>query len=104
MMTLAETAAALALATAHAIATSEGREVHSIKDLVCSAGCDAFAVRGGLCLKCDAEVGAHYVDTIEAHSMITDDDGGEGFALHCAAAYDDAEGAAMLAGLNPGKY
>jgi hypothetical protein len=102
MMTLAETAAALALATAHAIATSEGREVHSIKDLVCSAGCDAFAVRGGLCLACDAEVSAHYVDTIEAHSMITDD-GGEGFALHCAAAYDDAEGAAWGAGAMPGK-
>lgn len=67
--------AALALATAFAVALREGRNIRSVKDLCCDAGCNAFAARGGLCLRCDAEVNAHFAETIEAHSMSTDDDG-----------------------------
>ena len=92
-----------ALSAALAVARRNGREVRSIKDLLCDACGVAVALRGDYCHACADSLDNHYDATAEAHSMSTDDDGGEGFALHCAAAYDDAEGAAMLAGTNPGK-
>lgn len=91
------------LAAAFALATAEGRTARSIKDLLCDACGEGVALRsGGFCHRCADEMNTHYDATREAHAMSTDD-AGDGFALHCAAAYDDAEGAAALAGMMPGK-
>ena len=67
-----------------------------LKDLLCNACGAAYFVRGGLCETCDADVMAHYDATAATHDP-------DGFALHCASQYDDAEGAVQFAGLMPGK-
>lgn len=95
-----------ALALAHAAALREGREVRSIRDLIC-IGCGvAVALRGDLCIACDGDVANHY-DTKRAGETAEDfaalDAALSAAAEHTAASYDDPEGAAMLAGLNPGK-
>lgn len=89
-----------ALAAAHATALREGRTIRSIKDLLCDACGVALATRDAYCAACNAGLAEHYDATAAAHSMSTDDGAGsEGFALHCAAACDDAEGSNFLAGL-----
>lgn len=91
--------AASALSLAHAAALREGREVRSIKDLLCDACGVAVALRDGLCIACSDSLSAHYDATTAQHSASTDDTGADGFALHCAAACDDAEGSNFLAGI-----
>lgn len=80
-----------ALAAALATATAEGREVHSIKDLLCDACGVNLATREGYCAGCDTEVSTHYDATAAAHSMSTDDGVRFGFG--------DAEGENYLQGL-----
>ncbi len=82
-----------ALSAALALARAEGREVHSMRDLLCVACGEGAALRaGGLCCRCGDEMSAHYDARREA-----DRD-----AYDCAM-HDDPEAVAMLAGLNPGK-
>lgn len=97
------TTAVDALALALAAARRDGIEVRSIKDLLCDGCGTAVALVHGLCHRCNDEMRAHYIarDTFAADAATEEE--GDGFALACAAAYDDAEGAAMLAGMNPGK-
>lgn len=96
MTTREENSAALALAAAHATAIREGHTITSLRDLLCEGGCDALAFRGGLCLKCDAEILAHYIETAPAHSAMTDDTAADDATrFH----YGDPEGEVFLAGL-----
>ena len=95
--------AATALALALAAARAEGREVRSIKDLLCDGCGEAAAMREGLCHRCADEMTAHYA---ARSAFITEERAasGEGGAEYLAAMYDDAESAAGLAGMMPDKH
>lgn len=57
------------IAAALALATSEGREVRSIKDLLCDACGEAVALApGGFCHACAACLAAHHDETAAAHA------------------------------------
>lgn len=81
-----------ALSAALAVARRNGREVRSIKDLLCDACGVAVALRGDYCHACADGLNTHYADTAAAHSMSTDDDG---VRFGCG----DAEGENYLAGI-----
>lgn len=95
-----------ALSLALSAARAEGRTVRSIKDLLCDACGAAAAMREGLCHRCNDEAAAHYAarsaEVLPAVMLSQVEP--DGFALDCAAAYDDAEAAAALAGTMPGKH
>jgi len=96
-----------ALTAALALARAEGREVRGMKSLLCDACCEGVAVRaGGFCHRCADEMSQVFDARAAEHAPAIMAEQGEpdGFAFACCAAYDDGEGAAMLAGLNPGKY
>lgn len=81
------------LAAALAFARSEGREVRSIKDLLCDACGEGVALRSGaLCHRCADEMTAHY----DARNAAERD-------AYDAARCDDPEAVAALAGMMPGK-
>lgn len=81
-----------ALSAALAVARRNGREVRSIKDLLCDACGVAVALRGDYCHACADSLNDHYDATADAHSMSTDDDGARfGFG--------DAEGENYLSGI-----
>ena len=95
------------LAAALSLAKSEGREVRSIKDLLCDACGEGVALRaGGFCHRCADEMTSIFDARAAEHAPAIAAMQGEpdGFALACAAAYDDAESAAALAGMMPGKH
>jgi len=95
-----------ALSLALALARAEGREVRGMKSLLCDACGEGVGVRaGGYCHRCADEMEQVFDARATEHAPFIAAEQGEpdGFAAHCAAAYDDAEGAAMLAGLHPGK-
>ncbi len=103
MITTATAVDALALALA--AARRDGIEVRSIKDLMCDGCSVAVAMVHGYCFACSAELSQVFDARAAEHAPYIAAEQGEpdGFAAACCAAYDDAEGAAMLAGLNPGK-
>ena len=95
------------LAAALSLAKSEGREVRSIKDLLCDACGEGVALRaGGFCHRCADEMTSIFDARAAEHAPAIAAAQGEpdGFALACAAAYDDPEAAAALAGTMPGKH
>ena len=101
---ISTTTALDALSAALVVARRNGREVRSIKDLLCDACGVAVALRGDYCHACADEMNAMHDATREAHALaLLSQEEPDGFAAQCSAAYDDAEGAAMLAGMNPGK-
>ena len=81
-----------ALSAALAVARRNGREVRSIKDLLCDACGVAVALRGDYCHACADSLNDHYDATAAAHSMSTDDDGAR---YGCG----DAEGENYLSGI-----
>ena len=99
------TTAVDALSLALAAARRDGIEVRSIKDLLCDGCGVAVGMVHGLCHRCNDEMALHFDARAAEHAPYIAAAQGEpdGFALACCAAYDDPEGAAMLAGMNPGK-
>jgi hypothetical protein len=100
------TTAVNALALALAAARRDGIEVRSIKDLMCDGCGVAVGMVHGLCHRCNDEMALHYDTRAAEHAPVIAAAQGEpdGFALACCAAYDDAEGVAMLGGYHPGKH
>lgn len=89
-----------ALSLALAVARSERREVHSLKDLLCDAcGCGVAVRAGGYCHRCADEMDEQFAArAAEHHPAVVDGQSDEG-AEYIAAMYDDAETASYLAGI-----
>lgn len=91
-----------ALAAALTLARAEGREVRGMKSLLCDACGEGVALRaGGFCHRCADEMEQVFDARAAEHAPYIAAEQGEpdGFALHCAAACDDAEGSNYIAGI-----
>jgi len=90
--------AVTALAAALAVARAEGREVRSLKDLLCDCCGDAVALcAGGYCHACTAEMNLHAeARADENHAAVVEGQSGEDLARWCVG---DDEGELLARGI-----